>query len=136
MILINFIVPAEYVVIVLVKGYARFFKAIKTALQYFVNISEKTMRALFQEFGKEFRIVIKGDIQQAIEDNNRIICDLLRQEIRASANGVKSELRQEMRLMKGEIISSFIDLVDNAILPQIGDLDRRVTVLEARGSKA
>lgn len=94
------------------------------------------MRQMFLEFGKEFRLIIKADTAQAIEDNNRILSDLLRQEIRASANGVKSELRQEMTIMRDEIISGVGEIIDNGLLPQITDLDRRVTLLETKISPA
>lgn len=144
---IHFEPSLKYGVISLVGGYARNFQTLKTASQYFVNISEGKVKQLLQEFGKEFRLIIKADTAQAIEDNNRIVCDLLRQEIRASAHGVKSELRQEMhlvkdelrqemRLMKQETVCGIVEVIDEGVLPEIAALDRRVTVLEAKISAA
>ncbi len=87
-----------------------------------MNVSEKKIEEIIQSVRHQF----KDDVVQAIEDNNRIVVDLLRQEIKASAQNVKDELRWEMRVMRDDII----DVIDNGVLPQIDGLDRRVTRLE------
>lgn|GEM_PF-2064918 len=91
-----------------------------------MNVSEKVLRGLFEEFGKNLKqeiiFELKGGFAQMIEDNSRIVVDLLRQEIRATEN----RLVRRMDDMRDEIV----DVIDQGVLPQIDGLDRRVTRIE------
>lgn len=104
-------------------GYARFSDH-QTASDHFVNISEQKIEQIIQKVRKDFR----GDVSQMISDNNQIIVDLLRQDIKASENRVV----HRMDAVRDEIIAGFADTLDSAVLPQVDSLDRRVTRIEKR----
>ena len=77
---------------------------------------------------KANRVEMKEIIEQTVNDKAQLIIDQTRSEILASEN------RQDKKLeaMEQRIIEGVGDLVDNSILPQIEEHDKRITKLEVK----
>jgi len=65
-------------------------------------------------------------LDQRMDDKFRINNDLLRQEIRAS----ESRLEKKIEASELKVLNGVSEMLDGNIVPQIEDLDRRVTKLE------
>jgi hypothetical protein len=102
-------------------------------------MSDKGINKLLEQNNEKIFAYLKGefkqDVLQAIDDNGRIVTDLLRQEIKATENRMTARIDRVdagIDAVKTEIIDSFHDVVDFGISPQIDGLDHRVSRLERR----
>ncbi|MFA5946080.1 MAG: hypothetical protein WC802_04205 [Patescibacteria group bacterium] len=76
-------------------------------------------------------------LTQHIDDKNRDTVDLLKQDIKAAKTELREEfrtttkeIRQEMHVMKDEILTGVGEMLDGGITPQIEEHENRLLKLE------
>lgn len=82
----------------------------------------------FKSEWKSFKVDLMQSMRDALRDNN----DLLLQEIRASEHRLRTEFKHDIEASKYEIIEEITEFIDYRLLPQIDNLDKRVTKLETK----
>ncbi len=75
--------------------------------------------------------VIRQTVPGMIEANNHILKREIRDEIHSLIKASEAGLIRRMDAIKGEILDGVAEIIDDRVLPQIDDLDRRVLHLEA-----
>lgn len=82
-------------------------------------LSKNDMTLLRGMFTEMLNVALKV----ALKENNEIFGAQLKREIR-------DEMQALLRIQKGEIVGEITEFIDSALLPQISDLDRDVTMIK------